>query len=152
MKTPKKVKASQLADEALAEFIVLQNQVHELEKRVFEVSSRVRSVQEYVGRIEKAIHDGNRLEGNFAALDRRIRWLEETVLPEGKGSTRVLQDILGDDRYAGLLNQVQGGIAYGIPVENMGREDLMVLVMLHIEEKTSLSQELSRQLDLMYGT
>ena len=106
MKTSKeKVQASQLVDEALADFVTLQARVKRLENGLG-----------YLGRPGTA-----------------------------------LRHRLGNDRYDGLLEEASGSTAYGISVAAMGREDLMVLVMLYAESCAKASQEITRHLGTLFG-
>ena len=104
MKTSEKIQASQLVDEALADFVTLQA---------------------------------------------RVRRLED--LTRQKGASMALRNVLGSDRYNNLLEGALGSTAYGISVGAMGREDLMVLIILYAESSVKISQEIMRHLGAVYG-
>jgi len=125
MKTSEKVQASQLIDEALADFIVLQNRITDLESSEFNT--------------RMAIAD---LKGQFLRVEKMFSFLE-SVLPTEASST-VLKNVLGEERYDNLLVEAQRGIAYGISIKRMNREDLMVLVILYAE-KQQIIREVLRQ-------
>ena len=62
-----------------------------------------------------------------------------------------LRRVLDDDRYGNLLREAQSSTAYGVSVEAMGREDLMVLVMLYAESSAKASREVLRCFDIIFG-
>lgn len=87
---------------------------------------------------------------DFVTLQARVKRLEDDLGHLGRPGT-ALRHRLGNDRYDRLLEEASGSTAYGISVTAMGREDLMVLIILYAESSVKISQEIMRHLGAVYG-